>query len=870
VQNAWGQDLTPFEVTAIMRYLPITLVLAFALALAATPSAAPRPLQLSWKLAQDVFGPDGRGRSHAVYILTNLDTRPLPAAGWAIYFTALHEPMAGSVGAGFAIEVVTGSLQRLVPGPGFSGLAPGQSVEIPYRTQLLTNNSFAPNGVYVVFDEAPDRGEPVAYTAVPFERAPQPGKDPHVITPEAQFELDAAVRDVPEAELPPVFPTPVSIETREGRLALAGTLAVTAGPELAAEATFAAEYLKPYFPAPAAKPPSGATTLRLDVGRVEGQTSREAYELTVDPQAGVRIVGNTPAGVFYGLQSLRSLLPLAPRAAAGAGAQPVTVPALRVVDAPRFGYRGLMLDVARNFQPKAQVFRVLDLMARYKLNVLHFHVTEDEAWRVEMPSLPELTTVGARRAHTLDSSRHLPPAFGSGHDIANPFGSGFYTRADYAEILRHAAARHIEVIPEIEMPGHARAAIEAMEARARALAAKGDTAGARQYLLSDPEDTSVYTSAQRYHDNVMNPALESTYAFIARVVADMVALHKEADVPLRNLHLGGDEVPPGVWERSPAVAANLKEHGLASVDDLWYVFYGRVAEIVKAHGLVPSGWEEMGLRTTRLDGRRKLIPNPDFAARGWTTYVWNNAVGGGLEDLAYRLANAGYKVVLCPVSNVYFDLAWNKNPEEPGLDWGGYVDLRKPFEFIPFDYYRNTRLDLRGNPVDRALFVGKDRLTDYGRSNIVGIQGNLWSETLGGDGRLDYPLVPKLFGLAERAWAPEPDWARERDEATADASFANAYSIFASRVGKRELPRLDRESPAWRYRIPKPGLKVVDGQARASLEIPGFVLRYTTDGSEPTSKNAELRGPVAASAPLRVAAFDTNGRKGHTAKLTAP
>ena len=145
-----------------------------------------------------------------------------------------------------------------------------------------------------------------------------------------------------------------------------------------------------------------------------------------------------------------------------------------MVDAPRFGYRGFMLDVARNFQPKASVLRTLDLLARYKLNKFHFHLTEDEGWRLEIPSLPELTSVGARRGHTLDSSAFLPPAWGSGPLVDRPWGSGFYSRADYAEILRYAAARHIEVIPELEMPGHARAAIKAMEARQRALLKAGD------------------------------------------------------------------------------------------------------------------------------------------------------------------------------------------------------------------------------------------------------------------------------------------------------------------------------------------------------------------------------------------------------------
>ena len=526
------------------------------------------------------------------------------------------------------------------------------------------------------------------------------------------------------------------------------------------------------------------------------------------------------------------------------------MPAIRVVDAPRFGYRGFMLDVARNFHPKPVVLRTLDLLARYKLNVFHLHLTDDEGWRIELPSLPALTAVGARRGHTLDSGTHLPPAFGSGPDVDRPWGSGFYSRGDYVEILRYAAARHIEVIPELEMPGHARAAIKAM-------------AGNQQYQLSDPEDRSVYTSAQGYHDNVMNPALESTYRFIERVVGELVAMHREAGVPLRHIHMGGDEVPAGVWEGSPAVQVYLKAHSLTSVDDLWFAFYGRVEQILKTQGLLPSGWEEIAVRKTHRAGQPTNIPNPDFAARGWRAYVWNNVPGGGAEDLAYRLANGGYDVVLSPVSNLYFDLAWNQNPEETGLDWGGYVDLRKPFQFIPFDYYRNV-------PVDPSEFVGKDRLTDYGRAHVVGIQGNLWSETLGAEGRLEYMLLPKLFGLAERAWAPDPDWAGERDPARADSLYREGWSRFVNVLGQRELPRLDREVPGVNYRIPTPGLKVEDGVVRCSVELPGFILRYTTDGSEPTVRSALVRGPIPFRGTIRVAAFTTRGRKGHTARLTAP
>ncbi len=819
---------------------------ALALALATpSPSAAQTSLQLRWELVRDSITNDW-GASRVAFTLTNRGTKPLPPSGWAIYFSALHGANPGSVGGGFAIEDVMSDLHRLVPAAGgaggdFAGLAPGASIRIPYVTDLLLNRSFVPKGPYIVFDAAKDVGLPLSdYVALPFER--------RVATPENQFALDSVIRAIPASELPPVFPTPVTLTPGAGELRLTAMPAVEAPHSLRSERAFAVEYLRPYF---GGSRTGGVPPVRLEVGSVEGQTSPEAYSLVVDPVQGVRIVGASPAGVFYGLQSLRTLLP-APTPRAG-----LVLPAIRVVDAPRFGYRGFMLDVARNFHPKPVALRTLDLLARYKINVFHLHLTDDEGWRIEIPSLPELATVGARRGHPPDSDRHLQPAFGSGPDVNGRWGSGFYSRTDYVEIVRYAAARHIEVIPEIEMPGHARAAIKAMRANP-------------QYKLDEPEDRSVYRSVQGYPDNVMNPALESTYGFIERVVDDLAAMHREAGAPLRNIHMGGDEVPGGVWVGSPAVQKYMKENSLASVDDLWFVFYGRVEQILKAQGLVPSGWEEIAVRKTQRDGRPASIVNPGFAERGWRAYVWNNVPGWGAEDLAYRLANGGYDVVLSPVTNLYLDLAWNQSPEETGLDWGGYVDLRKPFDFIPLDYYRNARLDRRGNPLDPAVFAGKDRLTDYGRAHIVGIQGNLWSETLGAEGRVEYMLLPRLFALAERAWAPDPDWARERDPQKAESLYREAWSRFVNVVGQRELPRLDREVPGLNYRIPTPGLKADGGMVRCSVELPGFTLRYTTDGSEPTARSAPVRGPIPLRGTVRVAAFNSMGRKGHTARVAAP
>lgn len=824
-----------------MRNRLLIALLAPSCALSARALAAqagltlPNAPQLRWELSGD---------TNATFTLTNRDSKPLPPAGWAIYFSALHSADSGTVGAGFKIEDLIGDLHRLKPDTGFAGLAPGASIKIPYVTDgPLLNKSFVPLGPYIVFDSAPSAPTPLTnYVAAPFERTSR------IVTPQAQFTRDSAVRDIPVNELPPILPTPAQLTPGTGDVRFTTLPQISAPKELAAEAAAATEYLRPYFQANRAG--SGGPAFSLAIGPVAGQSSREAYSLTIDPTTGIHIIGVTAAGVFYGLQSLRSLLP----APTGNG---VTVRAIQVVDAPRFGYRGFMLDVARNFQPKSSVLRTIDLMARYKLNTLHLHLTDDEGWRIEIAGLPELTRIGARRGHSLDSKQWLPPAWGSGGQVDRPFGSGFFSRADYVDIVRYANARHVEVIPEIEMPGHARAAVKSM-------------AGNPEYRLTDPADTSRYRSVQGYPDNVMDPALETTYAFIDKVVAELVAMHRDAGAPLRNIHMGGDEVPNGVWTGSPSAQALIQSNGLAGVDDLWFVFYGRVAEILQNYALTPSGWEEIAVRKTRLNGRPATIPNPQFAGRGWRAYVWNNVPGWGAEDLAYRLANGGYDVVLSPVTNYYFDLAWNPNPDERGLDWGGYIDLRRPFEFIPFDYYRNARTDRAGNPLNPAVFNGKDRLSEYGRQHIVGLQGNLWSETLGGEGRLEYMLVPKIFGLAERAWAPDPDWATASDTAKADSLFRTAWSRFVNIVGKRELPRLDREMAGINYRIPTPGLKSAGGLVYTSIEIPGFTLRYTTDGNEPTTRSAVVSGPISARGTVRVAAFNASGRKGNTARLTVP
>jgi hexosaminidase len=270
------------------------------------------------------------------------------------------------------------------------------------------------------------------------------------------------------------------------------------------------------------------------------------------------------------------------------------------------------------------------------------------------------------------------------------------------------------------------------------------------------------------------------------------------------------------------------------------------------------------MRKTKIDGRNVNIPNPDFVKDQFRVDVWNNVLGWGSEDLAYQLANAGYKVVLSCVSHLYFDMAYYKSFDEPGYYWGAFVDVDKPFYFVPYDYFRNSKEDKFGNPLDKSIFIGKDRLTDYGKSNILGIQGLLWSETINSPERMEYMILPKMLGLAERAWAQDPRWATERDEARAEQLYQEAWTQFANQLGQRELVRLDHYAGGFNYRIPAPGAFVEDGKVTANIQLPGLVIRYTTDGSEPTEKSNIYTGPISAKGKVKMKAFDTRGRSGHS------
>ncbi|GAB3015903.1 family 20 glycosylhydrolase [Spirosoma pulveris] len=789
--------------------------------------------------------------------LTNTGDEELPATGWKLFFNGgTPAPLDSSVA---NVTLFNGDLHYISPGRNFKAIPPGQSAKLEVLAGKIRNKTDFPIGFYLVLDKDPLQAFPVELTINSghiFEKSDRS-------LAETIFNENQKIQAIPDDKIPHVFPTPASYQPQGTPFVLTDQVVIISEKEFRPEADYLATRLTMVLGKKPAIQESGAG--KAIFFQKKAGLGPEAYELTVD-QDGIRLAAATRAGIFYGIQSLQTLLP----ADALAGkTQSISLSGVKVTDAPRFPYRALMMDMARNFQPKSEVFKVLDVMALYKLNTFHFHFSEDEGWRVEMPSLPELTEVGAKRAHSTDETKNLIPSYGSGPSTSNASGTGFYSKADFIEILTYARERHIDVIPEIESPGHARAAIKAMDARYDRLLKAGNKAEAEKYLLRDLADKSVYRSVQGWNDNVINVSLPSAYSFMERVVDDLRAMYKEAGAPLKTIHFGGDEVPEGVWQKSPAVQKLMAGNSsVKTTDDLWYYYFGKINQILKNRGLFLSGWEEIGLRKVTQNGKVTWIPNKAFASENFRVNVWKNSPGSGAEDLAYRMANAGYKVILTGVTHMYLDLAYNSSSEEPGQYWGGYVDTEKPFSFIPYNYLRNLKDDFTRKRIAPSMIKSRESVTEAGKANLVGIEAPLWSETNRTPQQFEYKLLPKLLAVAERAWAKDPAWALEKDDAKSDQLYNQAWSEFLHVVGKRELPRLDVYAGGYQYRIPAVGAKVSNGNVAANVQFPSLTIRYTTDGTEPTAQSAVYSEPVVLTNTVKFKAFTATGRSGQTVTIT--
>jgi hexosaminidase len=807
-----------------------------------------------------------KSTSSAVFSIENKGKQALGNNDWALYFNMMGRRVAGeSVTGNVTIEHVNGDLFRMTPAGNFR-LEPGQTVEINYeKPGSLIKESEAPAGPYFVFGDqnGPDyiAMEVIHYTVKPFPALDRIfPSETGIPLPDAGWVFEQNSREffLEPSEIGRIIPTPSKMDFTGGSETIRNGLAILSGTGLENEADYLAEMLKTVMgkkPMIKKNENHGPNTILLTIGKVAPEGNKEAYELTVKAGEGIQITGGSASGVFYGIQSLLAMMPVeiwvTPQ-------ENIEIECVKIADSPVFQYRGVMVDLVRNYNKPEAIMHLIDAMAFYKLNRLHLHLTDDEGWRLEIPSLPELTQVSGYRGHTLDSKDHLIPAYGSGPqpDPGKGVGSGFLTREEFIGLLKYANARHITIIPEINFPGHARAAIHAMEARYDRLMEEGNEKDAEIFRLIDPGDRSRYNSAQNFNDNVVCVCKEAPYLFFETIVEELMGMYREAGLKLKMIHTGGDEVPRGAWTDSPICREFLEKHPGMEAAGLQVYFEGRILEILSEKELLMAGWEEIALR--KGEGG-SWIPNAEFAGQAMIPYVWNSQ--GESLDLGNRLANAGFPVILCNVEHFYFDLAYTHHPAEPGLYWGGFVDTRRAFEFIPFNVVYSMLTDEYRRPYGPDMdFSGMEALQPAARGKILGLQGQLWSETIKGQKMLEYYYLPKMLGLAERAWSGQAGWGEIRETSARVEALDHSWNGFANVIGQREMPRLDHIFGGYHYRIPPPGGVIKEGMLYANSGFPGVAIRFTTDGSDPDAGSPVYKGPVKVSGVVKLASFDSRGR----------
>ena len=712
----------------------------------------------------------------------------------------------------------------MYPTDEFAPLAPGDSMRITFLcTYKLDRNSHVPEGTYWVETVDGKEGSPLP---VALKALPLPSPESMSGYPDATkiYESNLRLAGAPALVQSDILPSVKKVVAIEGdNVVLEGKVALAFPENFAGEAKLLKEKLTGLYGLEVVGNASVKIVLEELLDRKEA-VNDEYYTINIGDNL-IKISAATPHGIFNGTQTLLSMLK---------GEQtPYLLEAVSIRDYPDLAYRGQMIDIARNFTAPENLKKLVDIFASYKLNVLHFHFCDDEAWRLEIPGLEELTAVGSRRGHTTDESQCLYPCYDGGYDPdAKTVGNGYYSREEFIDLLKYAAERHVRIVPEIESPGHARAAIVSMKARYNKYF-ETDPGKATEYILSEPEDTSRYVSVQYYTDNVMNVALPSTYRFMEKVIQELNAMYQEAGLSLSTVHLGGDEVPRGVWMGSPKCQELMKEKGMTKAHDLSEYFITQMADVMQKNGLKFSGWQEVALGHTE-EAHQQL------RGQAAGVYCWNTVPGS--DEVVYQTANNGYPVILCNVGNFYMDMAYNGHPDERGLDWGGYVDESVSFSMLPFSIYRSLRVDMAGNPIDlNNAEKGKTALTEIGKKHIMGVQGQLFAETIRSFDGVEYLLFPKILGLAERGWNAHPVW-ENLSGVREQQAFNQALALYYEKISKSEMPYWAKNGI--NFRLPQPGLLVKDGNLYANVAIDGAEVRYTTDGSEPTAQSTLWKEPV--------------------------
>ena len=793
------------------------LLTVLACLLAVLTVSAQSPIAVDWRMGQNNTAANNYSSQ---FVIKNVSRQPL-GSDWQFFFNQFSRRVTLPAGCPVDIEEVSTTYYRLKPNANYRDLAAGDSLVIDMTMGgAVINKCYMPVGGHVVLGD--DMAHPIA---VNINRSPldKPGQwRDHKAYPDGNYmyaynEAINGFGDGYTGNDYDIFPTPKQVDIEDGFTQVGSLVTIKTGKWFQwggyrrAKALLTDELQKRGVYVSGGQ----KTVIELLLDK-KMSTNGEYYSLRVH-DGRITIHGVTQAALMNGVKTLIAALD---------HSKGHRLQNCFVIDWPDFGYRGIMLDIARNFVIRPVDYkRMIDLLSYYKINTIQFHFTDDEAWRLEIPGFPELTQVAARRGATLDENGYLAQIFdGNGNpDDLSQSANGYFTRAEFIDLLKYARSRGVRIIPEIETPGHARAAIVAMKNRAR------NNPTAEQFRLWDDKNESVYTSAQSYHDNVLNVASDDVYRFIDRVVAELEKMYKEAGMKLETVHLGGDEVARGAWDKSPDVQALMHREGLKDQHDVHAYYLKRISALLQARKIRIEGWQEVGLDNTP---EYNALMTPRVAGvNAWSTV-------GSRADVPYRLANDGYPVILSNVTNFYMDMGYSWHQNEQGLHWGGKVDEIDAWSGLPANIYASARTAVDGTPINITT-AGDGKVKLEKPENIIGIQAQLWGETLRSFDEVQYLLLPKMMGVSERAWNAIPEWSKDLTDINAYNEARHQYNL---KIGTRELPLL--KSKGFNFRVGPPGIKLENGMLMINTQYPDELVTYTLDGSEPAIDSPRWTAPV--------------------------
>ncbi|MGL6069368.1 MAG: beta-N-acetylhexosaminidase, partial [Sediminibacterium sp.] len=416
-------------------------------------------------------------------------------------------------------------------------------------------------------------------------------------------------------------------------------------------------------------------------------TSKEAYSLDITPNT-IKIEGADEAGVFYGIQSLIQLIPVEKNKA-----NSFIIPCLQIFDAPRFAYRGMHLDVSRHFFPSSFIKKYIDFIAMHKMNRFHWHLTDDQGWRIEIKKYPKLTDIGAYRNGT--TIGRYP---GTGN-TGTRYG-GFYTQEEIKDIVKYASERYVEVIPEIELPGHASAAIAAYPELS--CFPEESTKHPEKTAWTGPTTGKQVQQTWGVFEDVFAPT-ENTFKFLENVFDEVLSLF-----PSKYIHIGGDECPKESWKRSAFCQRLIKEKNLKDEHGLQSYFITRIEKYINSKGKQIIGWDEI------LEGG--LAPNA-------LVMSWRGEKGG------IEAAKQKHQVIMTPGEWMYFD--HKQKQKEDSVTIGGYTTVQKVYSYEPLPKQLNA---------EEAKYV-------------LGAQANVWTEYITNPNKVEYMIFPRMSALSEVLWS---------------------------------------------------------------------------------------------------------------------